>query len=233
MPVDEPSASDTAQTKALLQDGLKHSIIVGSYFGAKRRLGNDGLPKNTRQTDEGYWLGSRPNSEDLEEFYARGVRLILSLSVIPRRSLASIKETSENLGMKMIYLPFGSKFPPSDKFMPDVMAYRPEQILIHCEHGSDRTGAMIAFILATRHGWPIQKALYSAILPSTGDINALSRILASRGYAVDIDEYESIIGIYSAEKNGGYGGMKVRTEGGNYYRLVETTITRREAFEQP
>lgn len=223
----------TIQVPPALSSGLKHAIVVGSYFGASRRLGNQGLPKNTRQTEEGYWLGSRPNALDIEEFHARGVQLVLTLSVIPRRELATLQETIQRLGMKHIYLPFGSKFPASSKFMPDVMSYRPEQILIHCEHGSDRTGAMIAFILAARHGWPIQKALFSAILPSTSDINALSRILQSRGYAVNTEEFEPIIGMYSAEKNGGYGGMKVRTDGGNYYRLVESTITRREAFEQP
>lgn len=214
------------------KEGLKHALVIGGYFGASRRLGCEGLPKNTRQTEEGYWLGSRPDAEDIEELHARGIELVLTLSVIPRRELALIKEKIQKLGMKQIYLPFGRKFPPSSKFMSDVMSYRPEQILIHCEHGSDRTGAMMAFILSARHGWPISKALYSVILPSAGDINALSRILQRRGYDVDTAEYEMIIGMYSAEKNGGYGGMKVRFAGGNYYRLIETTITRKELYIQ-
>ncbi len=214
-------------------EAITHSAVIGASFGAKPRLGMIGLPKNSRQTNEGYWLGSRPDIEELEELHARNIQLILTVSTLPRRELKNLKDSLQALGMTHIYLPFGSKFPHPSRFMPTVMKFQPEQIFIHCEHGSDRTGAVLAFILTVRHNWPLPKALFAVVLPSSSDIRTLANILKSHGYQFDLDEMKQVIGIYSAEENGGYGGMKVRSDGGNYINLIHTLIRRAQnASEQ-
>ncbi len=207
---------------------MTHSSVIGGWLGAQKRWTNDGLPKNTRQTAEGYWLGSTPDLDEIEELYARNIRLILTVSTVPQKELRLMKQKMDELGMTHVYVPFGSKFPHPNKFMPDVSNMSPGQTFIHCEHGGDRTGAVLAFILIKRHHWTLPEALYSVILPSDGDINALAHILKKHGYEVDLNELEERIGIYSAEKNDGFGGLKVREDGGNYYNLIQTFIKRAE-----
>lgn len=218
---------DVAETPKITAEMMRSSVI-GGWLGAQKRLTNDGLPKNTRQTAEGYWLGSSPDLDEIEELYARNIRLVVTVSTVPRKDLRLMKQKMETLGMTHVYAPFGSKFPHPNKFMPVVINTPPEQTFIHCEHGGDRTGAVLAFILIKRHHWTLPEALYSVILPSDGDINALAHILKNHGYEVDLNELEERIGIYSAEQNDGFGGLKVREDGGNYYNLIHTFIKRAE-----
>ena len=140
-----------------------------------------------------------------------------------------MQQTLQELGITHIYLPFGSKFPHPSRFMPIIESFPPSQIFIHCEHGSDRTGAIMAFILTKRHQWPLAKALYSVILPEYKDISTLTHVLINNGFDVSPNDYQDIIGIYSAEKNDGYGGMKVREDGGKYINLIQTLIKRAAA----
>ena len=65
-------------------------------------------------------------------------------------------------------------------------------------------------------------ALFSVILPTPCNVQKLTQILNSQGFKVDPASYEDIIGIYSAENNNGYGGLKVCNNTGNYIRLINT-----------
>lgn len=229
MPNQTPETHQTAHIDSnAVTNEFTRSAVISAWFGAQKRLTNEGLPNNTRQTKEGYWLGSRPDIDELEELHARNIRVILTASIVPRKELRMMKQKIEELGMTHIYTPFGSKFPHPNKFLPQIANIPPEQVFIHCEHGSDRTGAILAFILVKRHQWNLPEALFSVILPSLGDINALKHILNQHGYEIEQNKLNEIIGIYSAEKNGGYGGMKVREGGGNYYNLIHTLIKRAE-----
>ena len=203
---------------------MAHSLALGAALGAKKRLTTEGLPKNSRQTAEGYWIGSIPSPDHIQELYARNVRLILTASLVPSKKLLQLRSTMQELGITHIYIPFGSRFPNPAKFLPTVEKFSPEQVYIHCEHGGDRSGAILAFLLNQRHGWELPRALYAVIVPSYGDIQALTRILNAHGIPCSPDKYENDIGIYSAESNGGYGGLKVYAKDGNYVKLVNTLI---------
>ena len=225
-PAPEITPQIDAHTIQTVVTDFTHSTVFGAFNGAKYRLTNKGLPKNSRQTKEGYWLGSMPDPSELEELAARNVKLILTVSTVPKRELPDMKKAIQDLDLTQVYIPFGSKFPHPDRFMPIVRNYPPEQIYIHCEHGSDRTGAVLAYILIDRHQWPVPKALYSVLLPAENDIRTLTYILHDSGYNFNLNTYRDMIGIYSAERNDGYGGMKVRNETGNYINLIRTLIKR-------
>ena len=233
--VAEPSAAaaknDDANDRALERIPLyaheiSHSAVRGAYSGAQRRLTTQGLPKNTRQAKEGYWIGSHPDLDQLEELNARNVRLILTVATVPHKNLKLLRSGIEKYGMTHVYIPFGSTFPNPARFMDEVMKYDPSQIFIHCEHGGDRSGAVLAYILVARHGWPLPRALYAVVVPSSVDVRALTGILNANGFDVDEQNYTDIIGAYSAESNGGFGGLKVRNDGGSYYNLVNSMIRR-------
>ena len=65
------------------------------------------------------------------------------------------------------------------------------------------------------------------ILPMVRQRDGLRNVLKRRGYATDQADIDAYLGIYSPEKNGGYGGLKVRSM--DYIRLIHTTI---DAMEQ-
>lgn len=180
---------------------------------------NTGLPKNSRQTKEGYWVGSNPNKAEIEALHQRNVKLIVTLTPVFDPT-GDLREYMKTLGMTHINIPFGSHFPRPSRFYARMLAFQPAETYIHCEHGSDRTGAFLAYMLAVRHEWSVQRALLSVLLPS--EELRLRRLLKKRGYSVEQTDRDSYLGIYSAALNGGYGGLKVRSA--DYILLIHTTI---------
>ncbi len=225
-PAPTPQPAHEPKNISLPISAILHSAVRGGWFGASARLTNSGLPKNSRQTNEGYWLGSQPMAEDVEELDARNIKLVLTLATIPRKQLVPLQAAFAEKNIEQVYLPFGSRFPNPDSFMPQIMKYEPSQIFIHCAHGSDRTGAVLAYILIARHHWDIAKALYAVIQPSTCNIRKLDEILTRRGFKIDASDFNDIAGMYSPENNGGYGGMKVCADTGNYLNLIDSLITK-------
>ena len=60
------------------------------------------------------------------------------------------------------------------------------------------------------------------IYPGPNDINGLNNVLKDRGFDISDNEFNDIMGMYSAENNGGFGGLKVRSS--NYQKLVNSLI---------
>ncbi len=190
----------------------------------KKHTAYDGLPKNTRQTQEGYWVGSNPSLSEIRALHARNVKLIVTLTPVFDPD-GSLKANLEALGMTHINIPFGGQFPRPTRFYQRMLAFEPHETYIHCEHGGDRTGAFLAYMLVMRHDWSVQRAFLSVLHPL--DVSRLRNVLKRRGYATDQADIDAYLGIYSPEKNGGYGGLKVRSM--DYIRLIHTTI---DAMEQ-
>lgn len=210
------------EISAHFQKGLSTGLVIGALHGASFRLAFKGLPKNARQVVEGYWIGARPNADQIAELYAHDVRLILTAASMQTDDFRLNQERMQELGIAHINIPFGGKFPKPSRFASQLQSYAPRQIYIHCEHGGDRSGALLAYLLATKHNWSIPRALLAVAFPGKNDSRALIDILQSRGYVVSENDINEVLGIYSAEYNGGFGGLKVRSRG--YVRLVNTTI---------
>ncbi len=187
----------------------------------KSKKSSGGLPKNTRQVSEGYWLGSLPQADNIDALYARKIKLIIT-ATRTIDELADANARMKDLGITHIILPFGGKFPKPSKFIKTVMKYHPENIYIHCDHGGDRSGAMLAYLLVVRHRWTVQRALLAVLYPGKTDIKGLTQVLNERGYSIEQSDIDKYLGIYSASLNGGGGGLKVRSP--DYRKLINTLI---------
>ena len=201
-------------------DGMFHSAANGTMTGLAMSKPMN-MPKNARQTDEGYWLGAHPTCRQLQTMYASKIRLIVSASSL-ESPFDDLPPCINSTGFKHIYIPFGSKFPKPSKFIETVRKYRPEQVYIHCEHGGDRSGAVLAFLLSVEKNWPIEQALLAVLFPSMLDFNNLQQIFAEYDISPSPEMIRDYFGIYSGESNFGYGGLKVRSFA--YKRLIRTTI---------
>ncbi len=176
-------------------------------------------PPAARQLAEGYWLGALFTERHVPAMRAMGVGVVLSAVAPSDETLDALREA----GIEQVYIPIGSTFRHAATILETTARYRPEQVFIHCQHGVDRTGAIAAFLLVTRHGWPVSDALYGMVNPSETDVSGLARVLERYGLTDPRSAGDPGVGTYSLTGAGvGYGGMKVRSE--NYVRLVSTAI---------
>ena len=196
------------------KDEIEYPTERGIYLVRK------GMPKNTRHLKEGYWIGALPTVQNIEVMKNNGIKVILTVSN-PGRSWTSVKRKIKELEIEHIFLPIGSRFPKNTSFYDTLLNYDPNEIFIHCDHGSDRSGTVIAYLLARRNHWPIQRALLAMVNPSKIDTEGLKKVLKQHGYEITEEDlfYTSI---YSGASNGGFGGLKARDE--DYRRLVSTMI---------
>ena len=190
-------------------------LFLGLLLACNRA---EALPRNTRQVPEGYWLGGIPSGDDIEELHARGVRLVLSAVRLDRATL----EACERIGVTQVYVRFGSTFRVGPAVLSAIEGYSPEEIFIHCDHGGDRAGAILAFVLVLRDDWAPDHALLAVAFPGRDDLRRMISLLEGRGLIISAEEREQYAGIYSGASNGGHGGLKVR--GDRYVNLVTTTL---------
>lgn len=205
-----------------LRDASFHATVIASAHGIiPPRIFPGGLPKNARQVKEGYWIGSVPHVQNIDALYAKRIRLIITATRKTDDMLAANKRMAE-LGITHIVIPFGGKFPKPSRFYKSALKFSPASTYIHCDHGGDRTGAMLAYMLVVRHQWTVPHALLSVLFPGETDLNGLKNLLEKRGYSISDSDINKYLGIYSASKNGGGGGLKVRSD--DYKKLINTMI---------
>ncbi|MCA9562361.1 MAG: hypothetical protein KC561_02685 [Myxococcales bacterium] len=182
------------------------------------------LEPNLRQAEEGYWVGSNPEPHHIEELYERGVRVIASgVSLSPEAY-----GTLTRLGMERVDVRFGARFRIGDDLLSGTEGFEPEQIFLHCDHGGDRAGAMLAFLLVVREGWRPDHAILAVAYPGENDVRRIVAAMEARGLYISDEELETYTGIYSGASNGGSGGLKLRGEG--YRQLVDTLLDTFESY---
>ncbi len=227
----ESDASTTSEPNLDSENIRKYSQIIASESlrvttnavanGIKPAKVPLDLPKNTRQVSEGHWLGSMPQAQNVDALYARKIRLVIT-ATRKQNDLEAANTRMQELGITHIVLPFGGKFPKPSRFYKTVIKFQPEHTFIHCDHGGDRSGAMLAYLLVARHHWSIQHALLAVLNPGQTDVNGLTKVLEDRGYTITQSDINRYLGIYSATYNGGGGGLKVRSD--DYKKLINTLI---------
>lgn len=214
-------ASTSESQNKLIAESFVRSAVLAFAQNLEPIKATSVLPKNTRQVGEGYWIGSLPSAGNVDALYAHRVKLVIT-ATRTKEDLTPLNKRLEELGMKHLMLPFGSKFPKPSRFMSIVSRYAPDRIFIHCDHGGDRSGALVAFLLVKKHNWKLQHALLAVLNPSPTDVKGLTDVLAKRGYAITQSDIDKYLGIYSASTNGGGGGLKVRSD--DYKKLINTMI---------
>jgi hypothetical protein len=163
---------------------------------------------------------ARPTVENVPELAQLGVKRLISevsLDTDTRRELA-------RAGIDLVNAPIGSTF----RYAPAIRAAAaaPGRIAVHCQHGVDRTGATIAYILHCIYGVQLGRAMSAVVAPYENDRAYLDGILstyaARQGGTLKMEVRPQEVGIYSAAANNGIGGMKARP--GGYENLIRTTI---------
>ena len=194
-------------------------LLLGlSSFAASAWAG----PSNLRQTEEGYWLSAEPTAEDAAALDALGIKVILSLSPLTKEARLALRA----VGLKIVNSRFGRHFPEQER-MQAAFDYLPEETLIHCLHGGDRTGAVLAYLLVIRHGWRADLAALTVLMPTQRERSRGLDILEELGYSPSSEEVDSHLGVYSGKSTGGVGGLKLLNK--DYKSLFRELIKAMEA----
>ena len=116
------------------------------------------------KVDEGIYRG--PRLDDLNELESLKIHTILNLEN-NSEAIQKESEAAKRLGMVVINIPMSgiSRPKPADllraaKVIEDQASY---PIYVHCLHGRDRTGFVIATYKIIHHGWSVEKAYQEAL----------------------------------------------------------------------
>ena len=205
---------------------IRWVLVLGGAAGAAYWLTRS---RNVRATGPAVSIPSLPNARRLPQGYVAtamiepqhvpilrdlGVRATLSAARPSDATIAALRAS----GIEWVAVPMHSTFRHAGTLSEVAQRYRPEQIHVHCQHGADRTGNILAYYLVTEHGWSVPDALWAVVNPRETDTRGLGDVLASQGYNSRKTPSDPGVGAYA----GRIGGMKARSEG--YRNLITTNI---------
>ena len=122
-----------------------------------------GLPNFARVSDDLY-RGAQPTAEGFAELKKMGVKTIVNL-----RSVQSDRELLEGLGLGYVHISFKPWHPEEEDilaFLKVVADTGNRPVFVHCQHGADRTGTMVAIYRVAFEGWEMREAMEE--LPNFG-----------------------------------------------------------------
>jgi protein tyrosine/serine phosphatase len=115
------------------------------------------------------YRGGEPTERGLAQLKQMGVSTVIDLRR-SKQNIALERIQAEQLGLKYISLPMGNFIPSTNKqaqFFAAVTSasQHPEsgRVFLHCSHGSDRTGFMVALWRVQHDGWSIADAAWEMV----------------------------------------------------------------------
>lgn len=103
--------------------------------------------------------GAAPTEEGLERLHKMGVKTIIDLRIAPK-TVAKEHTHVDQMGVKFVNLPMSDQ-PPTEAqiqtFLKTIADPAQQPVFVHCQHGADRTGAMIGIYREQVEKWPYDK----------------------------------------------------------------------------
>lgn len=109
------------------------------------------------------WLlrGAQPTAQDLQLLKSAGVRTIVNLRNEPIL-IQQEAQQARALGLTYVNIPLDVFNPPTEaqvrQFISCVSGSKTQPVFVHCLHGQDRTGTMVAMYRIDREGWAADQA---------------------------------------------------------------------------
>ena len=137
-------------------------LLAGGCLGGQRGVpASEGLA-NFARVSETLWRGAQPDEHGLETLKKLGATTIINLrmadDVVPGEEAAA-----RRLGLGYVNVPLpGWSAPDAVAVARVLLASSPPPVFLHCEHGADRTGTIIACYRIRHDGWTTERALAEA-----------------------------------------------------------------------
>lgn len=121
--------------------------------------------KNFHQVDQDLFRSAQPNRKEMKELEAFGIKTILNVRNFIKDD-SEIKETSlveKRISMRAKTVSYNNL-----KEALIAIKHAEKPVLVHCLHGSDRTGATIAAYRIIFNHWSREQAIEEFLLPENG-----------------------------------------------------------------
>jgi len=121
--------------------------------------------KNWHQLDKKLYRSSQPSKEEFQEIESFGISAVLNL-----RKHHSAKDEALNTKLKLYSIPMEADELSYEDLVKAlrIIAQEKGSILVHCWHGSDRTGAICAAYRIVFQNWTKEEAITEMMLGGYG-----------------------------------------------------------------
>ncbi|MCY3023347.1 MAG: dual specificity protein phosphatase family protein [Planctomycetota bacterium] len=111
---------------------------------------------NYAKVSDALHRGAQPTAEGFAELKKMGIKTVVNL-----RSFNSDRDELEGLGLQYVHI-YCKAWHPEDedvvKFLQVLKDPKNHPVFVHCQHGSDRTGMMVASYRIVEQGWSVEDA---------------------------------------------------------------------------
>jgi len=119
-------------------------------------MGTAGVP-NLHKVDDGLYRSAQPSATGMKNLKTMGMETIVNL-----RSFHSDRDEIGDLGLAYEHI-YMKAWHPEEKevvrFLQIVTNAKRKPVLVHCQHGADRTGTMVALYRIVVQGWSKDEAV--------------------------------------------------------------------------
>ncbi len=138
-------------------------ITTVSFRGQRGLPPNEGIP-NFGQVNERLYRGAQPDELGIRNLKRLGVKLIINLRM-PKEALKVEQDQAAANGIIYTNVPLAGVGRPTDAQVAKILSLiesSPSPVFVHCEHGCDRTGTIIACYRIQHDQWSGAAALQEA-----------------------------------------------------------------------
>ena|GEM_PF-554543 len=159
-------------------------VVVGCAAGLHDFPAIDGIG-NFGRVNHSLYRGGQPNNLGIQSLKRLGIKTIVNLRMTNDLCVTEETEARAN-GIIYTNVPMRGLGRPTDKQVVKVLSVietSPSPVFIHCEHGRDRTGTIIACYRIKHDQWTSKLALNEA-----GQYGMSNWELGMKNYVVDFDK---------------------------------------------
>lgn len=140
-------------------------LLLIMAASAPSRLATDDALPNFHKVNENLYRGAQPRSGGISKLKELGVKTIVNLRGSDEGSRAEEAE-ARALGLNYFNVPLPGLSRPSDEQVQKVLSLINNSqnwpVFVHCNHGQDRTGTIIACYRISHDGWKLDEAMKEA-----------------------------------------------------------------------
>ena len=145
----------TISTLSLSVESNLDNNLSRSNFWAKPILGTN--LSNFYKIDDELYISKQPTSKDLDTIKKLGIKSILSF--MQYHDDSDIFQKDSNITLYSIKIKTSKMSTDDIKQSLEIIKNAPKPILIHCWHGSDRTGVVVASYRIIKQKWSKKDAI--------------------------------------------------------------------------
>ena len=129
------------------------ALLVGA-LGAASSRDAEAAPAKPLEVAPGVYRSAQPDAVTLRAAREQGLRTVV---VLRTKVPAEERSTASELGLDLVHVPMdGSKMPTIeevDRALAVILEPAKRPVLVHCAHGEERTGAVMAAYRVVVEGW--------------------------------------------------------------------------------